>query len=139
MNNDASDRGSRGAGDPREEAERAERLSREDRFEDSLAHSWDPTDAAVDRRLRSLIGPIIPLHAPLYGFERVLVRAQRRRDRALFVGLAAGFTAVAVAAGGVVAGTRSGGSTVQTAACDTASRSAAGASREGTGFGYGLG
>ena len=36
-----------GGADP----ERADRLSREDRFEDSLAQTWDTADAATDRLL----------------------------------------------------------------------------------------
>ncbi len=123
------------------EAERADRLSRENRFEDSLAETWDPADASVDRRLRSLIGPVTPLYAPPYGFERVVLRARRRRSRAVFVGLAAGFTAVAVAAGGVVVATGIGGATVQAAGCDNSGAAAAGAryaqhSNVMTGYGF---
>ena len=70
--------------------ERADRLSREDRFEDSLAQTWGAEEAAIDRRLRSLIGPVTPLYAPPYGFERIVLRARRRRNRAVLFGLAAG-------------------------------------------------
>ena len=113
-----------GGADP----ERADRLSREDRFEDSLAQTWGAEDAATDRRLRSLIGPVTPLYAPPYGFERVVLRARRRHNRTMMMGLAAGFTAVAVAAGGVVVGTRSNGNaTVNALACNSAVRSAPGA------------
>lgn len=117
-----------GGADP----ERADRLSREDRFEDSLAQTWDSQDAATDRRLRSLIGPVTPLYAPPYGFERVVLRARRRRNRTMMMGLAAGFTAVAVAAGGVVVGTQhSGNATVQSLACNSAVRTAPGAAQMG--------
>ena len=107
--------------------ERADRLSREDRFEDSLAQTWDAEDATVDRRLRSLIGPVTPLYAPPYGFERVVLRARRRRNRAVIVSLAAGFTAIAVAAGGVLVGTRMTTTTIQSAGCDSAGKTAPGA------------
>lgn len=112
-------------GDPRFDPDRGERLSREERFEDSLAQTWGAEDAAVDRRLRSLIGPVTPLYAPPYGFERVVLRARRRRSRTTMMGLAAGFTAIAVAVGGIVVGTRMGAVTIQTAGCDgTAGRAA---------------
>ncbi|HXR73512.1 DUF4232 domain-containing protein [Actinocrinis sp.] len=119
-----------GGADP----ERADRLSREDRFEDSLAQTWDSEDAATDRQLRSLIGPVTPLYAPPYGFERVMLRARRRHNRAMMMGLAAGFTAVAVAAGGVVVGTQTNrNATVQSLACNSAVRTAPGAVNLGQG------
>lgn len=107
----------RSAGPADQDAERADRLSREDRFEDSLAQTWDPGDAAVDRRLRSLIGPVTPLYAPPYGFERVVLRARRRRNRGVLLGLAAGFTAIALAGGAVVVGARTDAVTIQSAGC----------------------
>ena len=93
-----------------------------DPFEESLAGTWDSPDADVDRRLRALIGPVTPLYPPVYGFERVALRARRRRNRTALLGLAAGFTAVALVAGGVLAGTRLTGHTVETAGCDTMGR-----------------
>ncbi|HEU5428282.1 MAG TPA: DUF4232 domain-containing protein [Actinocrinis sp.] len=119
-----------GGADP----ERADRLSREDRFEDSLAQTWDTADAATDRQLRSLIGPVTPLYAPPYGFERVVLRARRRHNRAMMMGLAAGFTAVAVAAGGVAVGIRTNGNaTVNALACASAVHTAPGAVNLGQG------
>jgi hypothetical protein len=96
-----------------------------DPFEESLAGTWDSPDAAVDRRLRALIGPVTPLHVPPYGFERVALRARRRRHRKSLLTLAAGVTGVAVVAGGVLAGTQLGGHAVQTAGCDTVGRAVA--------------
>jgi hypothetical protein len=95
-----------------------------DPFEDSLADTWDRPDADVDRRLRGLIGPVTPLHAPPYGFERVALRARRRRHRTAFIAAAASVAAVAVAAGAVVAGTRLSSHAIETAGCDTLGRAA---------------
>lgn len=106
---------------------------RRDPFEDSLAETWDAPDASVDRRLRSLVGPVTPLYAPPYGFERVVLRARRRRNRAAFIAAAAGVLAVAVAAGGVVAGTHlaKGSGPVQAAGCDNVGQSVTGAGSGG--------
>jgi len=93
-----------------------------DPFEESLAGTWDSPDADVDRRLRALIGPVTPLYPPSYGFERVALRARRRKHRTALLGLAAGFTAVALVAGGVLAGTRLTSHTVETAGCNTMGR-----------------
>lgn len=91
-----------------------------DRFEDSLAETWDAPDAAVDRRLRALVGPVTPLYPPPYGYERVALRARRRRHRTAFIAAAAGVMAVAVAAGGVIAGTHLSGGGLQAAGCNAA-------------------
>jgi hypothetical protein len=90
-----------------------------DRFEDSPADTWGADDAATDRRLRALIGSVDPLHAPSYGFERVALRARRRRHRTAFMAAAAGVVAVAVVAGGVIAGTRLTNRSIETAGCET--------------------
>lgn len=95
----------------------------------------DASDASMDRRLRELIGPVTPLVPPAYGFERVVLRARRRRRRTAFMAAAAGVLAVAVAAGGVIAGTRLSGSGLQAAGCDTVGRAAPAAWSGGYGNG----
>jgi hypothetical protein len=95
-----------------------------DPFEDSLADTWDSPDADVDRGLRRLIGPVTPLHAPAYGFERVALRARRKRHRTAFLTAAATVTGIAVVAGGVLAGTRLSSHAIETAGCDTVGRAA---------------
>jgi hypothetical protein len=87
------------------------------RFEDVLGETWDGPDSAVDRRLRSLAGAVTPMGTPAYGFERVVLRARRRRQRKIMMGATAVVTGIAVAAGGVVLGFRSGGDVVQSAGC----------------------
>ena len=98
-----------------------------DRFEDSLAETWDAPDASVDRRLRAMVGPVTPLYPPPYGYERVVLRARRRRHRTAFIAAAASVVAVAVVAGGVVAGTHLSGGTVNVAGCDSVGQSTPGA------------
>jgi hypothetical protein len=88
-------------------------------LDDTLGGAWDAPDRAVDRRLRDLIGSVAPLNAPAYAFERVALRARRRRHRTAFVTAAAAVTTVAVVAGGVVAGVNLTGRAVQTTGCDT--------------------
>jgi len=60
-----------------------------------------------------------------------VLRARRRRNRAVLVGLAAGFTAIAVAAGGVLVGTRMTTTTIQSAGCDSVGKTAPGAAELG--------
>jgi Protein of unknown function (DUF4232) len=103
---------------------------RRDPFEDSLAETWDAPDASVDRRLRAVVGPVTPLNPPPYSFERVVLRARRRRHRTAFIAAAASVVAVAVVAGGVLAGTRlSSSSPVEVAGCDSVGQSVPGAVR----------
>jgi len=92
---------------------------RRDPFEDSLAETWDSSDADVDRRLRALTGPVTPLHAPPYGFERVALRARRRRHRTAVLTATAAVAAVAVVAGGVLVGTRGADRSIESAGCNT--------------------
>jgi len=87
------------------------------RFEDVLGETWDGPDSTVDRRLRGLVGTVAPMSAPAYGFERVVLRARRRRQRKLMMGATAVVAGIAVATGGVVLGFRSGADVVQTAGC----------------------
>jgi len=87
------------------------------RFEDVLGETWDGPDTTVDRRLRGLVGPVAAMNAPAYGFERVVLRARRRRQRKIMMGATAMVAGIAVAAGGVVLGFRSGADVVQTAGC----------------------
>lgn len=86
-------------------------------FEDVLGETWDGPETAVDRRLRGLVGPVAPMSTPAYGFERVVLRARRRRQRKLMMGATAVVAGIAVATGGVVLGFRSGGDVVQSAGC----------------------
>jgi hypothetical protein len=131
MNNDAHDDGELRPDDPR----RDRRRPGPDPFEDSLAETWDAPDAAVDRRLRALVGPVTPLYPPPYGYERVALRARRRRHRTAFIAAAAGVMAVAVAAGGVIAGTHlNGRSGLQVAGCNAAVGRAAPAAWSGDGW-----
>ena len=110
-----------------------DRDDRRDRFEDSLVETWDAPDASVDRRLRALVGPVTPMYPPPYGFERVALRARRRRNRSAFIAAAASVVAAAVVAGGVIAGTRltNGSGPVQAAGCDNVGQSAPGAGAKG--------
>jgi hypothetical protein len=87
------------------------------RFEDVLGETWDGPDTVVDRRLRGLAGPVAPMSTPAYGFERVVLRARRRRQRKIMMGATAVVAGIAVAAGGVVLGFRPGTDAVQTAGC----------------------
>lgn len=121
MNNDAQT-----PDDPRRERDQSKPgRPGPDPFEDSLAETWDTPDAAVDRRLRALVGPVTPLYPPPYGYERVALRARRRRHRTAFIAAAAGVMAVAVAAGGVIAGTHlSGGNGLQVAGCSAVGQAA---------------
>lgn len=99
--------------DPRGEANGAG----DSRFEHMLGETWDGPDSAVDRRLRTLAGPVTPMSTPAYGFERVVMRARRRRQRKILMGATAVVTGLALATGGVLLGFRSGGDVVQSAGC----------------------
>ncbi|MGH6656256.1 MAG: DUF4232 domain-containing protein [Actinocrinis sp.] len=82
--------------------------------EERLGDTWPGTspgaaaDRETDRRLRTLIGPVTPLHTPPYSFERVVLRAQRRRHRTAFIAAAAVVSVLAAGAGGVLVGTHLG-------------------------------
>jgi Protein of unknown function (DUF4232) len=108
-----------------------------DPFEDSLAETWDPKDADLDRRLRALTGPVIPLHTPPYGFERVALRARRRRHRTAFLTATAAVAAVAAVAGGVLLGTRAADRSIETAGCNTVGQGAPPAAWHGGRLGFG--
>ena len=120
--------GERQSGQPGRHPGASDGQEHRDPFEDSLAETWDEPDAATDRRLRAMVGPVAPLYAPPYGYERVVLRARRRRHRTAFIAAAASVVAVAVVAGGVVAGTHLGnGGSVAVAGCDSVGHSAPGA------------
>ncbi len=110
-----------GPGDPRRPGRPPEHP------EDRLGDTWPGTatgsaqDQETDRRLRALIGPVTPLQTPPYSFERVVLRAQRKRHRSAFIAAAAVVSVLAAGAGGVVVGTHLGtGGVVQVAGagCD---------------------
>jgi hypothetical protein len=88
-----------------------------DEHEDVLGETLDGQEGVVDRRLRGLIGPVAPMVAPPYGFERVVMRARRRRQRKIMLTATAAVLGLAVASGGVLLGFRATGDTVQTAGC----------------------
>jgi hypothetical protein len=88
-----------------------------DEHEDVLGETLDGQEGALDRRLRGLIGPVAPMVAPPYGFERVVMRARRRRQRRIMLTATAAVLGLAVASGGVLLGFRATGDTVQTAGC----------------------
>lgn len=88
-----------------------------DEHEDVLGETLDGQEGAVDRRLRGLIGPVAPMIVPPYGFERVVMRARRRRQRKIMMTATAAVLGLAVASGGVLLGFRAAGDTVQTAGC----------------------
>ena len=105
------------------------------RFEDVLGETWDGPDGTVDRRLRGLVGPVAPMSTPAYGFERVVLRARRRRQRKIMMGATAVVAGIAVATGGVVLGFRSGGGVVQAASCPQGDTVMGAAAREDTAAG----
>jgi hypothetical protein len=87
-----------------------------DSHEDVLGETMDGQEGLLDRRLRTLVGPVSPLMAPAYGFERVVMRARRRRQRKIMLGATAVLTGIAVASGGVLLGFRASGNDSQLAA-----------------------
>lgn len=120
----------RPSGQPRQHPGQSRGRDRRDPFEDSLAETWDAPDASVDRRLRAMVGPVAPLYPPPYGYERVVLRARRRKHRTAFIAAAASVVTVAVVAGGVVVGTHLGNSgLVAVAGCDSVGQSVPGAAR----------
>ena len=64
----------------------------------------DPADAAADAELRRWADSVVPLPAPPYGFERVLVRANRRKVRRRAAAATASMVSVALLVGGLIAG-----------------------------------
>jgi hypothetical protein len=71
----------------------------------------------MDRRLRGLIGPVAPMIARPYSFERVVMRARRRRQRKIMMAATASVLGLALASGGVLLGFRATGDAVQAAGC----------------------
>ena len=64
----------------------------------------DPEDAAADALMRRWADTVVPLPAPPYGFQRVLVRAHRRKVRRRMLAATASVLSVAVVFGGLLAG-----------------------------------
>jgi len=71
---------------------------------DDAGNRTDPADAAADAEFRRWADAVVPLPAPPYGFERVLVRAHRRKVRRRMVAATASMLSVAVLFGGLIAG-----------------------------------
>jgi uncharacterized protein DUF4232 len=92
-----------------------ETFGSEDSHEDVLGETLDGREGLLDGQLRGLIGPVFPLMAPAYGFERVMMRARRRRQRKIMLSATAVLTGLAVASGGVLLGFRASGNQVQIA------------------------
>jgi len=75
----------------------------EDPFDENSA-TWGAADPDFDRMLRERVGPLAPLSAPPYAFERVLLAGRRRRARKVWsVGAAAALVVMAGTAGTTVA------------------------------------
>ena len=92
----------------------------DDEHEDVLGETMTGQEGAMDQRLRGLIGTVSPMIAPPYSFERVVMRARRRRQRKIMMTATAAVLGLAVASGGVLLGFRATGDTVQTAGCGDA-------------------
>ncbi|HEV2638446.1 MAG TPA: DUF4232 domain-containing protein [Actinocrinis sp.] len=63
-----------------------------------------PADAALDAELRRWAEDVVPLPSPPYSFERVLVRAHRRKVRRRMTAATASLVGAALVFGGLVAG-----------------------------------
>lgn len=75
----------------------------EDPFDENSV-TWGAADPDFDRLLRERLGPVEPLSAPPYAFERVLLAGRRRRSRKVWtVGAAAALVVMAGTAGTTVA------------------------------------
>lgn len=75
----------------------------EDPFDENSV-TWGAADPDFDRLLRDRLGPVEPLPAPPYAFERVLLAGRRRRSRKVWtVGAAAALVVMAGTAGTTVA------------------------------------
>jgi hypothetical protein len=89
-----------------------------DPLSESLDSTADGGDPLVDRRLRGLIGPIMPMNAPTSGFERVMLRVRRRRAKAAAFRAGGALLAAAAVVSCLFVGIHIGeGTTVPTAAC----------------------